>query len=300
MKQDQVSSTAFTVMQGILYIAQSSPFSYLVKDEVAEVGKQLLMDSEDGQKRLQQLKSPILPLTVKIKEFLMLPGITLHYILRKSYIEDKALEAIANGAKQIVNLGAGFDTLAWRFCQQHADVNFVEIDHPATSKYKKQALQKDADDLTNMHFLSVDFSQQNLYQALSEFEHFDQTKPTLYICEGVLMYLSKEDINILFDSIHNLTGSHSQLVFTAIEPQHSPKNNIRNLLYFYLKTVNEPICWTQDSTELEAFVKSQNCRLEAYADTAELRNRYIKEEKTPTLHWGEYLVSVRFDDKIKT
>ena len=295
MKQDQVSSTAFTVMQGILYIAQSTPFSYLVKDEVVEVGNQLLMDSEEGRKRLNQLKSPILPLTVKIKEYLMLPGITLHYILRKSYIEDKAVEAIKNGTVQVVNLGAGFDTLAWRFCQQHKEVNFIEIDHPATSKYKKKALQKDASNIDNMHFLSVDFSQQNLYQALSEYEHFDDSLPTLYICEGVLMYLSKEDIDLLFDSIAKLTGTNSQLVFTAIEPQHSPKNNIRNLLYFYLKTVNEPICWTQDSTQLEQFVQTQNCTLEAYADTAELRRRYIKEDKTPTLHWGEYMVSVRFN-----
>lgn len=295
MKQDQVSSTAFTVMQGILYIAKSSPFSYLVKDEVAEVGKQLLMDSEDGRKRLQQLESPILPLTVKIKEFLMLPGITLHYILRKNYIEDKAIEAIANGTRQIVNLGAGFDTLAWRFCQQYSDVNFIEIDHPATSEYKKTALQKDASGLTNMHFLSVDFSQQNLYQALSECEHFDQNKPTLYICEGVLMYLSKQDIDTLFESIHQLTGSHSQLVFTAIEPQHSAKNNIRDLLYFYLKMVNEPICWTQDSNEITKFAASQNCSVEAYADTAELRQRYITEQETPRMHWGEYLVSVKFN-----
>lgn len=295
MKQDQVSSTAFTVMQGILYIAQSSPFSYLVKNEVAEVGKQLLIDSEDGRKRLQQLESPMLPLTVKIKEFLMLPGITLHYILRKNYIEDKAIEAIANGAQQIVNLGAGFDTLAWRFCQQYSDVNFIEIDHPATSEYKKTALQKDANALSNMHFLSVDFSQQNLYQALSECEHFDQNKPTFYICEGVLMYLSKQDIDTLFESIHQLTGSHSQLVFTAIEPQHSAKNNIRDLLYFYLKMVNEPICWTQDSNEIAEFAASQNCSVEAYADTAELRQRYIAEQETPTMHWGEYLVSVTFN-----
>lgn len=295
MKQDQVSSTAFTVMQGILYIAQSSPFSHLVKDEVSEVGKQLLMDSEDGRNRLKQLTSPILPLTVKIKEFLLLPGITLHYVLRKSYIEDKTIEAIQKGAKQIVNLGAGFDTLAWRFCQQHKTVNFIEIDHPATSKYKQQALQKGAADLDNMHFLSVDFSQQNLYQALNECEQFDTSLPTLYICEGVLMYLSKQDIDLLFTSISKLTGANSQLLFTAIEPQHSPKNNVRNLLYLYLKAVNEPICWTQDSAQLEEFVNAQNCSLEAYADTGELRRRYLKEDKIPTLHWGEYLVSVRFN-----
>lgn len=295
MKQSQVSSTAFTVMQGILYIAQSSPFSYLVKDEVVDVGRQLLMDSEDGQKKLEQLKSPLLPLTVKIREYLILPGITLHYVLRKSYIEDKALEAIAQGATQVVNLGAGFDTLAWRFCHKYQDVNFIEIDHPATSKYKKKALQKDAADLANMHFLSVDFSQQNLYQALTEFAHFDPSRPTLYICEGVLMYLSAQDIDTLFDSISKLTGSHSQLVFTAVEPKHSSKNNTRNLLYLYLKAVNEPICSVLDSTELDEFVARQNCTLDAYADTAELKRRYIGDKKTPTLHWGEYLVSVKFN-----
>lgn len=295
MKQKQVSSTAFTVMQGILYIAQSSPFSYLVKDEVVDIGRQLLMDSADGQKKLVQLRSPLLPLTVKIREFLMLPGITLHYVLRKNYIEDKTLEAIAQGTKQVVNLGAGFDTLAWRLCQQYQDVNFIEIDHPATSQYKKKALQKDAEYLDNMHFLSVDFSQQNLYQALSEFPHFDPEKPTLYICEGVMMYLSTKDIHLVFDSIAKLTGNQSQLVFTAVEPKYSNKNNTRNLLYWYLKAVNEPIRFVLDSTGLDVFVKKQNCTLDAYADTDELKLRYLGNQKTPTLHRGEYLVSVKFN-----
>src|SRR5690606_8942097 len=47
-------------------------------------------------------------------ERLSLPGIFLHYLVRKRRIASLTAEAIQGGCRQLVVLGAGLDTLAWR------------------------------------------------------------------------------------------------------------------------------------------------------------------------------------------
>ncbi len=297
MKENQASSTAFMVLQGLLYIAQSTEHAGLVADDIVTIGKQILEASKEGKKRLRQLHNPLLPWVVGLKEYLFLPGITLHYVLRKNYIEDMTRQAIADGVTQVINLGAGFDTLAWRLKDRHPQVNFIEIDHPDTNRLKTLALAvpgTPTTELVNMHFLSVDFTEQNLDSALREFSYFDSDRPTLFICEGVLMYLEIAAISELFNAINQLTGEGSLLLFTSVEPQGSKANNTRALLYRYLDFIGEPIKWSLDSEKLPAFLHQQHCHLQARADTHELKRRYLKSDTTTTLHHGEYLVMARF------
>ncbi|MFT4930059.1 MAG: methyltransferase (TIGR00027 family) [Phenylobacterium sp.] len=294
MKDNEASSTAFTVLQGILYIAQSSPYSYLVDDDVVTVGRQILQDSETGRKLLKQLSGPWFSISVKIRERLLLPGITLHYILRKRHVEALTRQAISDGTTQVVMLGAGFDTLSWRLHQQHAEVNFIEIDHPATQAVKAQALNKQGNKGSNMHFLSVDFAKQDLKTRLGGLAEFDPERPTLFICEGVLMYLSEKDVTLLFDSIRDLTGSGSQFIYSVLEPQKHPKNTIPSLLYYHLKLLGEPINWDIASEDMAEFVKQQGCELKSMAGRDELLAAFVKDDANIRLHSGEYFSHCQF------
>lgn len=296
MKDDQASSTAFTVLQGILYVAQSSPFSYLVDDEVVKVGKQILNGSEEGRKRLKQLQSPWFSMSVKFRELLILPGITLHYILRKRYVEEVARQALTDGITQVIMLGAGFDTLSWRLHQQHKQINFIEIDHPATQKVKVAALDKADDKGSNMHFLSVDFSRQDLQTALGEFAGFEAQRPTLFICEGVLMYLDEQDVSLLFKSIKNLSGSGTHFLYSTLEPKQSIKNTIPGLLYHHLKFIGEPINWDIDSHAMEDYLQKQQCQLKSMAGRDELVKSFVKDDVKLRLHSGEYFTHTQFID----
>ncbi|WP_111979968.1 class I SAM-dependent methyltransferase [Algibacillus agarilyticus] len=295
MKENEASSTAFTVLQGILHVAYSTPHQYLVDKDIVETGELILKGSEEGRKRLKQITSPLSKLSTKLREYLLLPGITVHYVLRKSYIEEQALKAISEGVTQVVNLGAGFDTLAWRLHHVHSQVNFIEIDHPDTHKVKSEALLSDSSNKKdNMHFLSVDFTQQDLYSALDEFSAFDATRKTLYICEGVMMYLEVDEVNAIFSAIDKLTGADSLLLFTCLEPQHSPKNNVRSLLFSYLNMIGEPIKWELESQYMNKYLADKNCKFLALADTPELKKHFITHDSNYVYHEGEYLVLCRF------
>jgi methyltransferase (TIGR00027 family) len=295
MKDNQASSTAFTVLQGILHIAKSSPFSYLIDDEVVSVGEQILQSSDEGRKRLKQLNSPLFALSVKLREWIILPGITLHYILRKRHVEALTRQAISEGATQVIMLGAGFDPLSWRLHKKHSEVNFIEIDHPATQKVKAQALDKGNDKGPNMHFLSVDFARQTLQDELSKMPQFDSSRPTLFICEGVLMYLDEKDVNLVFSSINNLTGKGTQFVYSTLEPIGSPKNTIPKLLYHHLKFIGEPVNWDIASEEMAQFLVQHNCQLKSLAGKKELLAQFVKDPDSVRLHSGEYFVHCQFD-----
>src|SRR5437762_6300599 len=50
------------------------------------------------------------------------------------------LDALQNGARQVVVLGAGFDSRAYRFQSQIVNVRFMDVDYGPTQAYKKQRL----------------------------------------------------------------------------------------------------------------------------------------------------------------
>jgi Leucine carboxyl methyltransferase len=62
-------------------------------------------------------------------------------LLRKCYIENQVRRLLPS-VKQVLVLGAGYDTLAHRLAREFPNLIFCEVDHPATSKVKLRALQR--------------------------------------------------------------------------------------------------------------------------------------------------------------
>ena len=295
MKEKNASSTAFTVLQGLLHVAASDDHGYLIDKSVADAGRRILQGSPEGRQRLRQIERPWSRLSVRLRERLLLPGITVHYALRKRYVEEQVRKAVEQGCTQVVILGAGFDPLAWRFAHERADVQFIEIDHPATQKQKATALVGGESKVPdNLCFLSVDFTQQSLQEALQGCPSFDGSRHSIYVCEGVLMYLDEPDIDAVFEAISTLSGEGAQLLFTAVEPAESPRNNVKPLLFTYLKLINEPIRWTASRDDLEDFVKRHGCDLVEQAGTDELKSKFVKSSSSYTYHYGEHFGLCRF------
>ena len=297
MKENTASSTAYTVLQGLIYIAKCTEHRYLVPDEMVRLGEQVLLASDEGRKRLAELDKPTIRIKTGIREFIFLPGITLHYILRKRCIEEKTREAIADGVTQVVSLGAGFDSLAYRLSCEFPDVNFIEIDHPDTQKFKESAFDQTADvraDQENLSYLSVDFTHQNIEDRLQGFAAFDGDRPTLFISEGVTMYLTEGEIAHMFQSIRNLSGAGTKFLFTALEPRESSRNNTRLALFLYLKLIGEPIKWSIEAPRLGAFLEKQGCVLHSIDATEDFKRHYLRSGSQPRLHHGEYVAMAEF------
>lgn len=288
MKHNEASSTAYTVLQGLLHVSENPDFEHLVSQRNKEIGTAILNSSAEGRKRLKQINSTLGKIFLPIMEKLLLPKISLHYALRKAYIESKVKQALAEGATQVINLGAGFDTLLYRLAEENPTLNCIEIDHPATHQVKKAALSTRDMQLANLHFLPVDFTHQTLVEELSNAPFFSSTQQTVCIVEGVLMYLNTEQIYHLLSSLTELLEtSPKHLVFTAVEPPQNNPESYGPLLKLYLKIKGEPLNWLCEENALKPFIAESDFVLQETANADTFRKTLVPGYTGP-LHRGEY------------
>ena len=291
MKTDEASSTAFTVSQGIVFSGRYAPYKKYVPIPLLESNELLLSSCRAGRKLLKQLNHPLYRLLLRIFEKLTLPGLALHYVLRKIFIEKCVREAIDMGAKQVVILGAGFDTLALRLSEQFPSVKFIEVDHPATSKEKFEALSGQVDLSSNYSFAAVDFSQQSLYDALSSDPIFNKTLYSVFVCEGVLMYLSKADVLRVLDGINLLSDKKKHLIFTALEPLDSNHNDSGWLLRLYLWFKQESLGWTCVQSHISEFLEEHHYQVVDTVGDLQIARMMMPGLLRKRFHRGEYVVN---------
>jgi methyltransferase (TIGR00027 family) len=97
-----------------------------------------------------------------------LPGIYEYHIIRTGYVDQVVTRGVADGATQIVILGAGFDTRAIRMRDALTLARVLEVDHPATSQQKQARLARLGGLPSNLTFVAVDFEAAEFGQALRE------------------------------------------------------------------------------------------------------------------------------------
>ena len=88
-----------------------------------------------GPRTMRASKRPWMVRVWKIQDFMM-PGQFEGFGHRKIFTQQQVEAAIERGARQVLVVGAGFDTLCLRLAPQHRQVQFSEVDHPATSAAK--------------------------------------------------------------------------------------------------------------------------------------------------------------------
>jgi len=110
-------------------------------------------------------------------------------IIRTRYIEERMEQAIRDGVSQVVILGAGFDTRAYRLTELLKNVHVFEVDQPFTQAYKKRrVLEAGIEVPANLTYVPVDFRHDQLGDALKS-AGYDPARKTFFIWEGVTMYL---------------------------------------------------------------------------------------------------------------
>jgi methyltransferase (TIGR00027 family) len=143
----------------------------------------------------------------------LVPGFHEFFIARTRYIDDYLTKFINNGLEQLVILGAGFDSRAYRFDELKNNVKIFEVDHPATQSVKKEKLKEIFQMLPDhVTYVPVDFQKENLQSCLSE-NGYDRHLTTVFIWEGVTMYIDLEAIEETLLFVSQNTGKGSAVIF---------------------------------------------------------------------------------------
>ncbi len=283
IKPQKASTTAFNVQQGILLIAADPHYAGIVPEEVSAASRHMLASSEEGAMYLRHVENTWFQTLSPFIEYLLAPGLRLHYVLRKRFIEDTVQQALDAGVKQIVNLGAGLDTLLWRLHTRYPQACFIELDRQDISLIKRKAVTP----TDNFYLLDIDFSKKNIADFLVQETCFDSTKPTLFISEGVLMYLDQSEVVNFFQSLRDLMNADARIIFTSLEPPDSPENTSRILLKLYLKTQKESIRWVIGRDKLADFLRTHQYTLEKTTHGALLGAHYLGSSRPQTYDRSE-------------
>jgi methyltransferase (TIGR00027 family) len=196
MKTDQASNTAVIVAAGLQLLHHDDVYRSLLPLDVAGQGASLLRAVRPRLSRLLQRRW--FRAACHWLEQRVMPGILLHYALRKRALQQYARQSIEQGVTQVVVLGAGFDTICARLLLEFPALCCIEVDHPATQRSKLQALGAEVCAYrkgdAGLHYVALDLAQQELAQALTACPAFDAARPTLFIAEGLLMYLTEPQV----------------------------------------------------------------------------------------------------------
>jgi methyltransferase (TIGR00027 family) len=158
--------------------------------------------------------------------------------LRVAAIDDQLDKAIADGCRQLVILGAGLDTRAFRMASL-ADVAVFEVDHPATQSYKRRASSGLHATAKSLAFVAVDFERRALGPSLRD-AGFDASKPAAWIWEGVVMYLTDEAVRNTLDDVASCSARGSVLIVHYHEPYTQAGRQARRAQDLLLSVWREP------------------------------------------------------------
>jgi len=144
------------------------------------------------------------------------PGGVRTAVLRTRYIDDVLKSCIDDGLEQLVILGAGFDARAYRGGGLRGEVKVFEVDHPSTQKLKTHKVKQLFGYLPEfVVYVPIDFDNERLDERLLE-SGFDRNLRTLFIWEGVTMYLTTEAVDDTLAFMTENAGHGSSVVFDYI------------------------------------------------------------------------------------
>lgn len=156
--------------------------------------------------------------------------VRLSIVARSRFVEDLMDEKSKAGITQYIILGAGLDSFAQRKPELASRLKIFEIDDPETLRWKQSRLQElGISKPSGLHFVPVDFENEDLWiNKLAEYG-FDLRKPALIACTGVSLYLSREAILHMFRQLNMLVAG-SVLAMTFLLPPELVDDEDKTLL----------------------------------------------------------------------
>lgn len=123
---------------------------------------------------------------------------------------DRIIDRVITEVEQFVVMGAGYDTRAYGDFRRDG-VAFYELDQPNVQEHKRKALSDAGIDSDHVRFVPVDFRTQNAFEQLID-AGFDRKKKTLFLWEGVTLYLTESDVRKTIQDVRNYAPAGSTLL----------------------------------------------------------------------------------------
>jgi len=199
-------------------------------------------------------------------------------VARTKYIDDWFDGIAREGFKQVLILGAGFDSRAVRFSEELRGMRVFELDAGTTQMLKAtQFKERRITVPENVIFIPVNFELETIEAKLLK-AGFQSNLKSLILMEGVLQYLRPEAVHATLTALAELTPAGSRLIcdfanatfFNAQEVVFG-KAGVQSLLRQY----GEPFQFGLAEAEVESFFDQIGFRLVEYINPPDLEQMYF-------------------------
>jgi len=203
-----------------------------------------------------------------------LPGARTSAIARTRFIDESICQALRQGLRQFVVLGAGFDCRAYRLPGINSATVF-EVDHPDTLACKLSCLRNLLPQLpANVRYVQADFNSEKLPKLLAA-AGFSSSLPAVFLWEGVTNYLTPEVVDSVLGYVSSCRPS-SRIIFTYVHSGALDGSGCFEGAAKLLRDVaqlGEPWIFGLDPDAVPGFLCRRGLRLERDASAREYRTQ---------------------------
>lgn len=281
MRAHQASQTAVKIGRIVVYVAADPRRAPLLPMGAGETTEALLRGAGllHGWQR-RAVRSPGVRSTLGWLERTLLDGQGTHVALRKRVLDDEVRAALAAGAVQVLVVGAGFDTLAFRLAPEHRHVRFVEIDHPATQSLKRHALDQLGPRQrlpVNLQLQPADLGATPLPDVLDELQ-WDRRARSVVVAEGALMDLGEHEVADFLRGVASRLAPGSRLLGTVLVPEAhggAAVSRLGGLARASRRAIGQPRRWATSPAALTALLEDAGFTVRDEPGRVNLRLRYL-------------------------
>ncbi len=203
------------------------------------------------------------------------PGITGFVVARCRYIDDYLDECLQKGIAQVVILGAGLDSRAYRFDELKGQAKVLEVDQPATQSAKIARLKKIFHQLPPyVTYVPIDFNEETL-EKLAEYG-YDRSLQTLFIWEGVAAYLRPDAVDATLAWVCSNSAPGSSIIFDYIYPSAFSSEHVRTevkLSQLTRRITGEPLVFGIEMDQIVDFMTQRGFTSVANAGAEDFRKQ---------------------------
>lgn len=198
--------------------------------------------------------------------------------MRSRVVEEILAASRARDMQQLVVLGAGLDSTAYRCTDLTAGLEVFEVDHPATQIWKRERLASAGIDIPdNLRFVSFDFENQTLAEALAA-GGVRTDRMTVFTWLGVHMYLTDAAVKATLAVLGSYPEG-SDLIMDFISPDYVQTGGLVEDSVDHLAKVvtemGEPIKSRYHEAELEEMLVASGFGRVEFLNARTLIDRYL-------------------------
>lgn len=177
----------------------------------------------------------------------------------RTFYFDKLIDKEKGKVEQFVTMGAGYDTRSYGDLRK-SHLQFFELDQLNTQKLKIESLQKAGIDFSHVKFADVNFETEKWYKKLEK-AGYNPNLRTIFLWEGVTIYLSESDVRKTLQEIKSNSAPGSILITDIYGTRLTSMGGV--------KITNEMFRFGLDfstnyAEDLKTFIASENLQLGSF------------------------------------